>query len=161
MKVRLISKFFQEIHRIKNDIDDLLTVILSTQSVLELPYQGLRLPLCYQSWDNNYGPELCSNLGLGSVKQLLPHLNSYLTLLILLNSYLTLCPPKFLKNCGGCSQFYVFNFGFFTEISPMPCQCKSFHISMYTWTVMVLCHHTQEICIQGRLKKYWRIGEFL
>ena len=93
MKVRLINKSFQEIHRIINDIDDLLTVSLSTQSVLELPYQGLRLPLCYQSWSNDYGPELCSSLGLGSVKQLLPHLNSCLTL----------CPPKFLKNCGGCS----------------------------------------------------------
>lgn len=117
MKVRLISKFFQEIHRIKNDIDDLLTVSLSTQSVLELPYQGLRLPLCYQSWDNNYGPELCSSLGLGSVKQLLPHLNLCLTLLILVNSYLTLCPPKYLKNCGGCSSFYVFDYFFYRNFT--------------------------------------------
>nr|XP_022332226.1 uncharacterized protein LOC111129944 isoform X3 [Crassostrea virginica]XP_022332231.1 uncharacterized protein LOC111129944 isoform X3 [Crassostrea virginica] len=46
--------------------DERNCVSLSTQSVLELPYQGLRLPLCYQSWSNDYGPELCSSLGLGN-----------------------------------------------------------------------------------------------
>ncbi|XP_061187050.1 uncharacterized protein LOC133195205 [Saccostrea echinata] len=46
--------------------DERNCVSLTTQSILMLPYQERSLPLCYQSWSDSYGDEVCRGLGLGN-----------------------------------------------------------------------------------------------